>query len=311
MNKRRIAMAALLILLDLAICIFTHPSKLLLVLFNIAGGILVAKADRVLHTPMELWKSRTLIWNLSKNDFKTRFAGSYFGILWAFVQPIVTILMYWFVFTQTPFRPAKSVDGIPFVLNLIGGLVPWFVFSEALTSGTNALLEYSYLVKKVVFKIDILPVVKVISASFIHFFFLLVSFVICACMGYGPSLYLLQLPYYLICMWAFVIALVYATSAIVLFFRDLTQIINIFMQVFMWVTPIMWDDSLMPESIRWIFHLNPMYYVTNGYKDSLLHHVGFWEHMDLTLYFWTVTGLLFLIGTTIFQRLRPHFADVL
>ena len=112
-----------------------------------------------------LKNNRKLIFSLAKNDFKTRFAGSYLGIFWAFVQPVVTILVYWFVF-QVGFRNG-TVDEFPFVLWLTAGLVPWFYFSEALMGATNSLLEYSYLVKKVVFNIDILPVIKVLSALFV------------------------------------------------------------------------------------------------------------------------------------------------
>lgn len=310
-SKRRIGMALIVILLDILIWFGTEPSLAMFIAFNVAGIILVIKADELMIMPLELWSSKKLVVNLSKNDFKTRFAGSYFGILWAFVQPVVTICLYWFVFSLPGLRPVPHEGDVPFVLKLVCGLVPWFVFSEALSSGTNALLEYSYLVKKVVFKINVLPVVKVISASFIHFFFLVVTVVICTCKGYGPSVYIIQLPYYLMSLWMFVIALVYATSAIVLFFRDLGQIINIFMQVFMWMTPIMWEETLIPENWRWIFHLNPMLYIVNGYKESLINHAWLWQHIDMTMYFWAVVGVLFLIGTTIFRRLQPHFADVL
>ena len=120
---------------------------------------------RLLTLPKELWDNRKLIWKLSKNDFKTRFAGSYLGIIWAFVQPIVTIIMYWLVFEKGLKAGAQlSKDGIEvaFVLWLSAGLVPWFFFAEALNNGTNALLEYNYLVKKVVFKISILPIIKII-----------------------------------------------------------------------------------------------------------------------------------------------------
>lgn len=260
--------------------------------------------------PRELWHNKKLILNLAKNDFKTRFAGSYFGIFWAFVNPVVTILLYWFVFTVGFRNPATDAD-YPFVLWLIGGLIPWFLFSEALTNGTNALLEYTYLVKKVVFQISILPVVKVLAASFVHFFFLAVMIILYWVMGYPPTLYLLQVFYYLICIWALVIGLVYATSAIVLFFRDLSQIINIFMQVFMWMTPIMWNESMLSGPFSLIYKLNPMYYVVRGYRESFLLHVSFTEHWSSGLYFWGVVILLFVVGTTIFRRLRPHFADVL
>ena len=98
-------------------------------------------------------QNRKMILKLAKNDFKTKYAGSYFGIFWAFVPPIVTILLYWFVF-QIGFR-SEPVGDYPFVLWLTAGLVPWFYFSDAWNGGTASLLEYSYLVKKVVYVSDI------------------------------------------------------------------------------------------------------------------------------------------------------------
>ena len=125
--------------------------------------------DRMFIIPRELFQSRRLIWKLAKNDFKKRYAGSYLGFLWALVQPVVTVLMYWIVFDkvfQTRAQMVASGVEVPYVLHLTAGLVPWFYFSEAITNGTNALLEYSYLVKKVVFNISILPIIKLYSCVF-------------------------------------------------------------------------------------------------------------------------------------------------
>lgn len=249
---------------------------------------------------------------LAVNDFKTKYAGSYLGIVWAFVQPVVTIVVYWFVFSVG--LKSSNVDHYPFVLYLTTGIIPWFFFQEALNGGTNALLEYNYLVKKVVFKISILPIVKIISASFVHVFFVAFSLILCCGYGYFPSLYILQLVYYMFCTFCFVLALVYATSSVVIFFRDLTQIISIILQVGVWLTPIMWDINTVmadyPLIIR-IFKLNPMYYVVTGYRDSMLGQVNVMAHISWGLYFWVVTAVLFGIGAFMFKRLKPHFADVL
>lgn len=260
--------------------------------------------------PQKLIENRKLIWTLSKNDFKTRFAGSYLGIVWAFVQPIVTVLVYWFVFEMG--LKADRTNEYPFVLWLVSGIVPWFFFSEALNGGTNALIEYSYLVKKVVFKISILPIVKVLSAVFVNAFFVGFTFILCWCYGYTPSLYTIQLLYYIICNFLLVLGLSYFTAAIVVFFRDLTQIINIILQVGVWITPIMWDaeQRLSPGLLR-LFKLNPVYYIVDGFRDSLLAGVGFWEKPMWTLYFWLFVIIVFGIGVSVFKRLRIHFADVL
>lgn len=270
-------------------------------------------SEKLTILPVELWNNKRLILSLAKNDFKTRYAGSYLGIIWAFIQPIVTVLVYWFVFqVGLKSEPLYSKDGVvPFVLWLVAGIVPWFFFSEALNNGTNALLEYSYLVKKVVFKISILPIIKIISAVFVHAFFLFFALVLFACYGRFPDLYTLQVFYYTGCMFLFVLGICYATCAIVIFFRDLTQIISIVLQVGMWMTPILWDIQRIPEQYQWIFQLNPMFYIVQGYRDALINKVWFWENFYQTLYFWVFTAAMFAFGSMIFKRLKVHFADVL
>ncbi len=267
--------------------------------------------------PKEIVANRQLIANLAKNDFKTRFAGSILGIVWAFVQPIVTVVIYWFVFQKALNAGTASTKAgitVPFVLWLVAGLVPWFYFQELMISGTNALIEYNYLVKKVVFNISILPVVKAVSALFVHLFFVGFMLVLYACYGHFPDLYMLQIIYYSFSMMILGLGIIYFTSAVVVFFRDLAQIVNIGVQVLVWATPIMWNIDGMtniPRAVEVILKLNPMYYVVSGYRDALINQGWFWNRAGLTLWFWLVTGAIFIAGTMIFRKLRVHFADVL
>lgn len=263
-----------------------------------------------------VYKSRKLITRLSVNDFKTKFAGSYLGIIWAFVQPVITILVYWFVF-EKGFKPdaGRNAAGaeVPYVLWLVAGMVPWFFFNDALSGGTRALLDYSYLVKKVVFQIDILPIVKILSAAFVHVFFLAFTILLYAVYGYYPDFYMLQVFYYSMCMMILVMGLTYLTSAVVVFFRDLNQVISIVLQVGVWVTPIMWNIDTMDISpaLKNILKLNPLYYIVQGYRDAFIGKVAFWERPELTIYFWVVTLLVVFVGVHVFKKLRMHFADVL
>lgn len=121
----------------------------------------------------DIVKKRRLIGELAKADFKKRFVGSYFGIVWMFIQPIVTVAIYYFVF-GVGFRSGDPIEGVPYVLWLVPGIVPWFFFSEALNTGTNCLQEYSYLVKKVVFRVEILPIIKMMSCLMVHLIFVLI-----------------------------------------------------------------------------------------------------------------------------------------
>lgn len=263
-----------------------------------------------------VYESRKLIARLSVNDFKTKFAGSYLGIIWAFVQPVITILVYWFVF-EKGMKPAAIRDAagteVPYVLWLIAGMVPWFFFSDALSGGTRALLDYSYLVKKVVFKIDILPIVKIVSAVFVHLFFLAFAVLLYTLYGYYPDVYTLQVLYYSICLFVLVMGISYLTSAVVVFFRDLNGVINIVLQVGVWVTPIMWNIDTMDISpvLKNLLKLNPLYYIVQGYRDAFIGKVAFFERWELTIYFWVVTIVFVVLGTHVFKKLRMHFADVL
>ena len=142
----------------------------------------------------ELIENRKLIKSLAKNDFKIKFAGSYLGTLWAFVQPVITVLIYWFVFDKAIGARVNMQTALPlpYVLWLVAGIVPWFFFSDCVSAGTAVLAEYNYLVKKVVFNIDILPVVKVFASIFVHAFFVAFMLALFVAYGYLPDLYVLQ-----------------------------------------------------------------------------------------------------------------------
>ena len=270
--------------------------------------------DKFTGLPVELWQNRNLIWKLAKNDFKKRYAGSYLGAVWAMAQPVVTVAMYYVVFDKIMGNASPRLGNgteVPYVLFLTAGLVPWFYFTEALNNGTNALMEYNYLVKKVVFKISILPIIKIIAATFIHAFFVCILLLVAAIYGYYPTVYTLQIFYYSACLFIFVLALSYSTCAIVVFFRDLSQIISIALQIGMWATPILWNLNDLNPTWTFIVKLNPLVYIVNGYRSAIYEHEWFFQDFFSTMYFWIVTVVLFGIGALIFKRLKVHFADVM
>lgn len=264
----------------------------------------------------DFWENRKLIWKLSKNDFKTRYAGSYFGVVWAMVQPVVIVLVYWFVFQiglNNATAQLKEGIQVPFVLWLVSGIVPWFYFSESLSNGTNALLEYNYLVKKVVFNIDILPLVKTVAALFIHGFFVVFMLFLFALYGYLPGLHTLWVLYFSASLMIFVTGLCMLTSSLVIFFRDLTQIINIFLQVGIWMTPIMWDLESLLQNFPFlaVLKLNPLCYIVYGYRAALFRAESVASLGWMHIYFWLVTLLIWAAGSYVFRKLKVHFADVL
>ena len=269
--------------------------------------------NTIFSLPMDIYKNRRLVAKLAKNDFKTRYAGSYLGIVWAFIQPVITILVYWFVFS-VGFRSGTGDLGVPFVLYLVAGIVPWFFFSESVNSITNCLQEYNYLVKKVVFKVEILPIIKLISCLLVHAFFVVIMFGMYLIIGRMPSVIWFQLVYYSLAASLLALGIGFFTSAVNVFFKDMAQIVSICLQFGIWMTPIMYHESMFTGAGKWVevlFKLNPFYYVVAGYRDTMLTGNWFWERPTLTLYYWGFTAVVLLLGLKMFKRLRPHFSDVL
>lgn len=279
-------------------------------LFDAVMVFSAINVEAFFRVPLDLFHSRDMFWDMAKNDFQSRFAGSVFGIFWAFVNPVITMLLYWFVF-QVGFR-SGNVGEYPFILYLMSGLIPWFYFQDALNGGTGVLVEYSYLVKKLVFNVGILPVLKVASALFVHVFFLGFLLIVCSIYGLIPSLFTLQIFYYIICSAFLVLGLSYITAACTVFFRDMTQIIGIVLMIGTWITPIMWNpEGTLTPVLSMIFRLNPMYYVVDGFRDAFLYHRWFWDKPLWTVYFWSAAVLIYIFGVKFFNRLKIHFADVL
>lgn len=317
MNKKRIAAAGialiailLIIYIFLAVEIRLERKLLLSGVVGLLAAFCAVNTEDLLRIPLEIIRDRKMFLTLVKNDFQARFAGSMLGLFWAYVQPVITIVLYWFVF-QYGLR-SGNVSNHPFILFLMSGLIPWFYFSEAWGGATNSLVEYSYLVKKVVFNVGLLPAIKACSALFVHLFFVLIIVALTLVYGYGVDLYLLQLVYYILCTVSLVFAISYVTSAFTAFFRDMTQIVNIILTIGVWITPIMWNPEItMSSGLHAVFKLNPMYYIVDGFRDALLDKVWFFDKPAWTLYFWGLTVMIYLIGVKMFNKLKVHFSDVL
>jgi ABC-type polysaccharide/polyol phosphate export permease len=265
--------------------------------------------NEILNTPFELYKYRRLIFDMTTGDFKRRYLGSYLGILWAFINPIVTIAIFIFVF-QMGFK-ATPVSKIPFVIWLSTGIIPWFYFSDAFASSASSICEYSFLVKKVVFRVSFLPLIRVLSSIFIHLCFIFLVILILLFYGMMPSLYWLQAVYYLFCSIVLLVGFAWISASLMVFVKDIGNLVGIILQFGFWMTPIFWRIEQIPKKYQIILKLNPVFYIIQGYRDSFLFKNWFWQRPNLTLYFWIVTIITLILGLFIFKKTRPHFADVL
>lgn len=256
-----------------------------------------------------LWEKRKLVMDLAKADFRKRFVGSYLGVFWIFVQPVVSVIIYYYIF-QLGFKSNPNAD-VPYVVWLLPGIVPWFFFNEAVMNGTVSMINYQHLVKKMVFPIKIIPAVRIIASLFIHLIFVGVMIIMIMIFGLKPSIWWVQYIYYMVCNIFLITGIVYLLSALNVFIKDIAQFVNIFLQVGFWLAPIMYDISIMPSGFQKILMFNPFVYIVDGGRDCFMDYVPFWEKPYETVYFWCFTIVLFLIGTKIFNKFEKHFVDVL
>lgn len=257
----------------------------------------------------EFKAQRKSFFELSKNDFKAKYANSLLGAIWAFALPMITIMVLWYVF-EIGLR-SQPVGDVPFMLFYIPAFIAWNFFSDAFSSACGCLREYSYVVKKMKFRVELLPIIKILSSFYVHIFFVAFAIIVFWAYGWNPSVYNLQVIYYLFCLIVLVLGLSLLFSALAAFSSDVNHIVSVILQVGFWAVPIIWAPETMPEKVQLVLKLNPVFYICNGYRESFVYKQWFWDRPMLTLYFWVVTILILILGIYSFKRLRPHFSDVL
>ena len=256
---------------------------------------------------LDIVNKRSVILDLVKRDLQQQYMGSYLGAVWLLLEPLFFISVLYAVFTLG-FRAGTTTD-MPFSIYLVTGIVAWLHFTTNFNANTAAISSYSFLVKKVDFRLSILPIVKMLSSMVVHVFLLLVTISLAWYEGYAPTIYTLQIVYYFFAMSALLLGLGWLTSSTSIFVKDVSKLVSVIIQFGFWMTPIFWNISMIPERYRWIIELNPMYYIVTGYRDSVVSHVPFWERSN-TLYFWVFTLAFLYIGITVYRKLKPHFAEV-
>lgn len=257
-----------------------------------------------------LIQQRYVIKKLVARDFQKKYLGSYLGLPWAFLQPSAYIITIWFVFSIG--LRVGTIDGeIPFLPWLICGMVPWLFMSDSISSSTGSLLEYSFLIKQMDFRVGMIPLIKISNALIIHFFLVLFMIVLVVLNGFYPTIFWLQLPYYMLASVFFLIGLGWLTSSLIVFIRDVKQTVSVLLTLMFWLTPIIWSHTMLSGKARYLVNLNPIFYITNGYRETLITGQWFFDQPKLAIYFWFVAMFFFVFGAYVFQRLKPHFADVM
>jgi len=255
-------------------------------------------------------KHRKLIFSLAIVDFQEQFHGSYLGVIWAVFRPLIFISVIWAIFSVGIKGQMINAE-VPFIIFLLTGYIPWMFFSSATTSIMNSFSGNRNLVTRASFPIVILPVVKILSELILHFIFLLILLIVMAVLHMYPSIYWLQLPYYMLMLFLFLFGFGIMLASLRVFTKDVSEFVGAILQIGFWVTPIFWSVDHIPQKYHWILNFNPVIYIINGYRNTFVNHIWFWQDHSFLAAFSIYTIFFLLLGIFTFKKLKPHFGDVL
>ncbi len=264
----------------------------------------------VIKIIMEQLTNIHLILRIATYEMKSSHQMHYLGFLWQIVNPTIQIIAYWFVFGMG-IRGGKPVGDVPFFVWLIIGLIPWFFISPSITQGSNSVFAKINLVSKMKFPISVLPTITIVKNTIEFFYMSLFLIVILIINDINPGIYLLQIPYYIIALFIFLFSATLLFSTISVIIRDFDPLLNSIMRMLFFVTPILWVPSNLPSHILNFLKLNPFYYLIEGFRNTLLNGVWFFDEMGLTIYFWSITLLLLFLGAFMHYKFRKKFVDYL
>ena len=259
----------------------------------------------------EHWEYRQQLVKLAKADLVKTYRGAALGWSWAIIKPVVTIFVYWFAF-QIGLRKGGEVDGYPFFLWLISGLIPWFYISDMLTVGIDPIRKYSYLVTKMKFPVSTIPTFVSLSKISVNIILIIVMLIIFCAFGFAPDVYWLQLIFFIFISFIFWTIWSLFGSLISAISKDFGNLVKSFVTAVFWLSGILWDPNTI--KIAWlkrILMVNPVTYLINGYRNCLINKIWFWQQPKRLLYFIVITFIMLLLALWAYKKVRKDIPDVL
>ena len=268
---------------------------------------------RILFCPCRylyaVYNYRQTVWLMTKRNFTARFTGTLVGGVWEVVNPLVMIMVYWTVFTLG-FK-AQGFSGVSFTLYFLCGMLPWVMFSEVVGACPNSISDNSRLIKNTNFPSEVLPFVYLISGTISHVILIVLTIIVVYLHGQSIGREILLLLYYFLLMCIYLVGISWLTAALNVYIRDVGKGVTLILNVWFWLTPIVWNKDMIPVSLQWLLFANPMYYVVEGYRIALLDYQGPEPFGSATLTIWLIALLVLVLGSVLFSRLKVTFADAL
>ncbi len=249
-----------------------------------------------------LYNYRELLKSNIKKEIRGKYKGSFLGILWSFVNPLLMVAVYAIVF---PYIMRVQTDN--YLLYLITGIIPWNFFTMVINQGMITVRMNAGIIKKVYFPREILPI-SVASSGLVNFFIsCLIILLFCLFSGAGLSWYLVFVPFLALIQYFLTLGIVFALSAINIYIKDTEYLVQFFLNLLFYATPILYQATLFPEKIRWLLYLNPMSQMVDAYRAVFIYHQL--PEFSGLLYLIGITIIIFFVGLFIFRKLEKGFAE--
>ena len=249
-----------------------------------------------------LYNYRELLKSNIKKEIRGKYKGSFLGILWSFINPLLQVAVYAIVF---PYIMRVKTDN--YLQYLIAGIIPWTFFTTVLNQGMITVRMNAGIIKKVYFPREILPISVALSGLVNFFISCIIILLFCIFGGVGVSWHLALLPVFAIIQFFLTLGIVMALSAINIYIKDTEYLVNFLVNMLFYGTPILYPVTLFPERFRWILYMNPLTELINAYRDIFIYHQL--PGLNAIGYLIGITIIIFFIGLAIFRKLEKGFAE--
>lgn len=248
---------------------------------------------------------------LTRLDLKKAHHGSVLGWLWAFIQPLMLLFVYWFVL-HVGLRVETTPDHITPLSWLMIGLIAWLFMSDLLNRGTSSMRTYKYLVTKMKFPVSVIPTFVGLSRLFVHIFLLALALLYVGVFGEGFRLTWLQLPLYMVAMFLFFTAWSLFAAPLAVISKDFENLVKACVRILFWVSGILWNvHYIQIEWVKNVLLLNPVTFFAEGYRNSVLYGRWFYEDTQQLMIFGGVFTILIILAIVTYKRSRKELADLL
>lgn len=271
------------------------------------SGITILPPGRLNLPPIrELWGAREVAWVFGRRDIVLRYRQTAVGVIWVVLQPLLGAGIFAIVFGGVAKLPS---GGVPYFMFSYVGMLIWSVFANTLSRASSSLVANQSLVAKVFFPRALVPVSSAVSVLLDFVVASVLGFVLLAVFHVAPGLGMLMIPFWLLCALLMALGIGLWTAALMVKFRDVAYVVPWLVQVGLYATPVAYAASAAPAKLKWFFDINPMAWVTEGFRKSFI-GVGispWWQVLAAPV----ISAVVFALGLLYFQSREREFADLI